>query len=104
MNKKLSGGGWILVDTKLPADGSLNGEQIIIATDQARDATYTVRNVERQGDLTKIYCGPITFVRDFVGGTMEVRTFTLPKSYDKGYLYDFEEGAGFKITSHKVWK
>jgi hypothetical protein len=35
---------------------------------------------------------------------MEVRTFTLPKYYDKGYLYDFEEGAAFKITSHKVWK
>ncbi len=104
MNKELSGGGWLLVDTKLPVDGSLTGEQIIIDTDQARDATYTIRSIERQGDLTKIYCGAITFVRDFAGGTMEVRTFTLPKYYDKGYLYDFEEGAGFRITSHKVWK
>ncbi len=104
INKELTGGGWMLVDTKLPVDGSLVGEQIIIDTDQARDATYTIRNVERQGDLTKIYCGPITFVRDFAGGTMEVRTFTVPKYYDKGYLYDFEEGAGFRITSHKVWK
>jgi len=104
MNRELSGGGWLLVDTKLPLDGSLIGEQIIIDTDQARDATYTIRSIERQGNLTRIYCGPITFVRDFVGGTMEVRTFTLPKCYDKGYLYDFEEGAGFRITSHKLWR
>lgn len=104
MNKELAGGGWLLVYTKLPLDGSLIGEQIIIDTNQARDAAYTIRRIERQGDLTRIYCGPITFVRDFVGGTMEVRTFTLPKCYDKGYLYDFEEGANFKITSHKVWK
>ncbi|MEI6750756.1 MAG: hypothetical protein WCM93_16490 [Bacteroidota bacterium] len=103
MNKELAGGGWMLVDTKLPVDGSLNGEQIIVATDAERDATYTIRSVERQGNLTKVDCGPVSFVRDFVGGTMEVRTFTLPRYYDKGYLYDFEEGAAFKITSHKIW-
>lgn len=104
MNKELSGGGWLLVDAKLPDDGSLNGEQIIIDTDGERDASYTIRKVEKAGNLTKVDCGPISFVRDYKGGTMEVRTFTVPKRYDQGYLYDFEEGAGFKITSHKVWK
>ena len=103
MNKELAGGGWLLVDTALPTDGSLNGEQIIIATDAEKDASYTIRSVERQGNLTKVYCGPISFVRDFVGGKMEVRTFSVPKFYDKGYLYDFEEGSTFRITSHKVW-
>jgi len=103
MNKELAGGGWMLVDTKLPVDGSLNGEQIIVATDTERDATYTIISVEQEGDLTKVYCGPISFIRDYVGGTMEVRTFPVPKYYDKGYLYDFEEGSTFRITSHKVW-
>jgi oligo-alginate lyase len=103
MNRELAGGGWLLVDTKLPADGSLNGEQIIISTDTERDATYTIRSVAREGNLTRINCGPITFVRDYKGGTMEVRTFTVPRDYNKGYLYDFEEGAPFRITSHKVW-
>ena len=93
----------MLVDSKLPADGSLNGEQIIVETETERDASYTIRSVERENGLTKIYCGPISFIRDFKGGTMEVRTFRVPKNYNMGYLYDFEEGAQFRITSHKVW-
>ncbi len=103
MNRELSGGGWLITDIKLPADGSLNGEQIIVATDSQRDASYTIRNIVRENGQTKVYCGPISFVSDFKGGTIEVRTFTVPKSYDQGYLYDFEEGAQFRITSHKVW-
>jgi oligo-alginate lyase len=103
MNKEMGGGGWIMVDKELPTDGSLNGEQIIIATEADRDATYTIRNIEREGNMTKVNCGPITFVRDYKGGTMEVRTFTVPKDYKQGYLYDFEEGAPFSITQHKVW-
>ena len=103
MNKELAGGGWMLVDNRLPADGSLNGEQIIVETDTERDASYTIKSVERENGLTKVYCGPISFVSDFKGGTMEVRTFKVPKSYNLGYLYDFEEGARFRITSHKTW-
>jgi oligo-alginate lyase len=68
MNKELSGGGWLMVDTKLSTDGSLIGEQIIIDTDADRDASYTIRNIERVGDLTKINCGPIAFVRDYARG------------------------------------
>jgi hypothetical protein len=103
MNKELAGGGWLITDAKLPVDGSLNGEQIIIDTESERDASYTIQNVMREGDLTRIDCGSVSFVRDYKGGTMEVRTFTVPRYYDKGYLYDFEEGASFRITSHDVW-
>jgi hypothetical protein len=103
MNKEADGNGWVLVDTKLPLDASLHGRQIIIETDTERDASYTISYVEKQGDLTKIFCGPISFIRGFKGGTMVVRTATVPKTYKEGYLYDFEEGASFKITSHAVW-
>jgi hypothetical protein len=103
MNKEIAGGGWLVTDTKLPADDSLVGEQIIIDTESERDASYTIRSVENIGDQTKIHCGPISFISDYKGGTMEVRTFVVPKDYNKGYIYDFEEGASFRITSHKVW-
>ncbi len=39
---------------------------------------------------------PISFVRGFKGGDMVVRTATVPKDYDQGYFYDFEEGATLK--------
>jgi hypothetical protein len=103
MNKELRGGGWFLVDTKLPEDGSLNGHQIIIENDGDRDACYTIEKIEREGDLTRVYCGPITFVRGYKGGNMVVRTATVPKDYTQGYLYDFEEGATFKINIHEEW-
>lgn len=103
MNKEIAGGGWLVTDTKLPADGSLVGEQIIIETKGERDASYTIRNVEQNGNQTIVHCGPISFISDYKGGTMEVRTFVVPKDYTKGYIYDFEEGASFSITSHKVW-
>jgi len=103
MNKELAGGGWMITDTELPADGSLIGEQIIVDTDNQRDACYTIRNVEQQNGLTLIDCGPISFVQDYKGGTMEVRKFAVPKTYKEGYIYDFEEGAQFRIILHKVW-
>ena len=103
MDKELDGKGWLLVDSELPMDSSLNGQQLIIETDGERDASYTIDHVEKEGNLTKIFCGPISFVRGFKGGDMVVRTATVPKSYTGGYLYDFEEGASFKITSHAVW-
>lgn len=86
MNKELAGGGWIWVDAKLPLDGSLNGETLMIDNDNDRDAAYTIRSVERDGNLTKIYCGPICFVRGQKGGK---------------YMYEFNEGASFKIATHK---
>ncbi|MBE9665498.1 heparinase II/III family protein [Mucilaginibacter boryungensis] len=88
MNKETSGGGWIWVDAKLPVDGTLNGQQIIVDTEYDRDAAYTIRSAARDGNLTKIYCGPICFVRGQKGNK---------------YLYDFDEGAVFKIPLHAAW-
>jgi hypothetical protein len=88
MNKETSGGGYIWVNAKLPIDGSLNGEQLMVATNADRDATYTISKIERDGELSKIYCGDISFVRG--------------QKSDQ-YLYDFETGAEFKIALHKVW-
>jgi hypothetical protein len=103
MNKKLDGKGWLLVDTKLPVDGSLIGRQIIIETKGERDATYTIHDVKREGNLTKILCGQVSFISGFKGGNMVVRTATVPKSYTEGYIYDFEEGATFQIASQAIW-
>lgn len=103
MNKELKGGGWMIVDRKLPTDGSLNGHQIIVETSDDRDASYTIRDIQPEGDATKIFCGPISFVRGYKGGDMVVRTASVPKDYTQGYYYDFEEGATFHITVHKEW-
>ena len=104
MNKELKGGGWLIVDQKLPADGSLIGQQIMIDPAGDRDACYTIRDVRPEGDFTKIFCGPISFVRGYKGGDMVVRRATVPKNYNQGYLYDFEEGASFRISVHEEWK
>lgn len=97
MNKQFEGGGWILVDTALPTDESLIGEQIMIATNGERDATYTIKKIKREGKLTRVYCGSITFVNDIK------KVIDNQSSNETNYLYDFEEGASFKITSHKEW-
>ena len=34
---------------------------------------------------------------------MVVRRTTVPKTYEQGYIYDFEEGASFNIASHATW-
>ncbi|MEX2235717.1 MAG: hypothetical protein WD824_26400, partial [Cyclobacteriaceae bacterium] len=103
MNRELKGGGWLIVDKKLPTDGSLTGQQIVIETTGERDASYTIRDIQREGNETKIFCGPITFVQGYKGGEMVVRTASVPKDYTQGYLYDFEEGAAFQIAVHKEW-
>lgn len=99
MNKMLAGGGWLLVDTALPVDGSLNGQQIIISTEGDRDASYTIRDIKREGKLTKVNCGPISFVTGFKTQTANIQS----SEPSNEYLYDFEEGASFRITSHAVW-
>jgi hypothetical protein len=103
MDKELDDKGWLLVDTKLPTDGSLIGQQIIIETEGERDASYTIHDIQREGNLTKVLCGQLSFVSGFKGGNMVVRTATVPKSYTQGYFYDFEEGASFKIATHTTW-
>lgn len=98
MNKELAGGGWVLVDNQLPTDGSLNGQHLIVSTTGIRDATYAIRDVQKEGRLTKILCGPISFVSDFKksGPGQQISP--------ENFLYEFEEGASFQIPSHAVWE
>jgi len=103
MNKKLDGGGWIWIDAPAPKDGSLVGQHIVIANDNERDATYPILSAERDGELTKLYCGPISFVRGYAGPTAQLRSHPLPRDYGQGFFYDFEEGASFRIPLHRVW-
>ena len=104
MNKKLDGGGWIWIDAPAPGDGSLIGQHIVIQNDNERDASYSILSAEPDGKLTKLYCGPISFVRGYAGPTAAVRGHPLPRAYDKGFLYDFEEGAAFRVPLHQVWQ
>jgi hypothetical protein len=104
MNKELTGGGWLTVDKKLPTDGSLNGHQIMIQTSADRDACYAIHDIQPADNGSKIFCGPITFVRGYKGEEMVVREVTVPRDYSQGYLYDFEEGASFEIPVYEEWK
>jgi hypothetical protein len=102
MNRKLDGGGWIWIDAPAPRD-ALVGQHIFIDNDNERDAAYPIHTAEADGNLTKLYCGPISFVRGYAGPTVSVRGKPLPRDYGQGFLYDFEEGAGFRIPLHRVW-
>lgn len=104
MNRELKGGGWLIVDQALPDDGSLIGAQITIDSSDDRDASYTIRKIESDGNNTRIYCGPISFVRAFKGEQVVIRHAKIPRDYNQGYLYDFEEGAAFRISHHAEWK
>ena len=101
MAKGLAGPGQVWVDADVPTDGSLIGEQLTIANDNDRDACYTIRSVEKDGGLTLIGCGPISFVRGFAGPSIEARSQPMPADYNHGYLYDFNEGAAFQIPSSR---
>jgi len=103
MDKELDDKGWLLVDSNLPIEKNLIGQQIIIETTGERDASYTIHDIQQEGNLIKIFCGPVSFVSGFRGGNMVVRTATVPKSYTQGYSYDFEEGASFKISTHAIF-
>jgi hypothetical protein len=98
MNKNPSGTGWVLVDQILPPNGSLIGEQLIIATNGERDATYTIKSVKREGKYTRIDCGPITFAMG-----LKSNPSADPKNPYSNYIYEFEEGAAFSIPTHTEW-
>lgn len=104
MNKSLTGGGWIDVDTDLPADATLVGKQIIIANHNERDACYAIYSVTRAGNHSRINCGPICFVRGYRGPTIQLRGQTMPADYSHGYLYDFDSGDSFQIPLSKTWR
>ncbi len=98
MNKETGGDGWLLVDAKLPIDKRSVGEQIIIGTKGERDASYRIHDVRKEGKFTRISCGPVTFVTQFKAGDATA------KGGAREYVYDFEEGASFKIASHTLWE
>ena len=79
--------GRVWVDTELPSDGSLIGGEIHIDNDQESNACYTIHDVEREGDRTRIDCGEVCFVRRFQD----------PLNYGKGYVHNFEVGAAWLI-------
>ena len=90
MDRDLIDDGRIWVEAELPTGDTLVGQQIVIENDGARNACYTIERVERDGDLTMLSLGDVSFVRDFVDRS----------DYSKGYVYDFEEGAAFTIPHH----
>ncbi|WP_340381454.1 heparinase II/III family protein [Daejeonella sp.] len=94
MNKETSGGGWIIVDQKLPEGETLKGEQIFVNTDGERDASYTIVDVKREGEFSRVVCGPISFVSGMKADS---------PAGSHNYRYDFEQGAEFTITSHSEW-
>jgi len=91
MHRGLSGEGLVWVDTPLPVGDALAGQQMIIDNDRVRNATYTIQSVEADGDLYRVHLGDVTFVRGYQD----------PNDYDAGFVYNFEEGAGF-IIPHLV--
>jgi hypothetical protein len=103
MNRELTGGGWLCVDTPLPTDGSLTGRLLIVANDGERDAAYLIHGVGREGALSRIDCGPMAFVRGYRGPRAMVRTERMPVDYGGGYEFDFEPGATFTIPLGAAW-
>lgn len=100
MSRDLAGGGVLWIDTEIPAGADVVGQCLHVDNQNERDATYVIRGVSRDGTLTKLDCGPISFVRGYAGETMKLRGQTLPADYSRGYLYDFEPGAAFRIPLH----
>ena len=98
MYKGLGGEGWILVNSRRAIDKSMVGEQIVIETTGARDASYRIHDIKKEGNLTRVFCGPITFVSNIKNGGSK-NNGTAPENRQ----YDFEEGAAFRIATHAVW-
>jgi hypothetical protein len=91
MDRGLVERGHVWVDTELPTDGSLTGSQLIIANDGELNACYTIEGVVEEEGLFRIDCGEVSFVRRFKD----------TKDYDKGYVYNFEEGDAWVIP-HQI--
>ncbi|MFT3789378.1 MAG: heparinase II/III family protein [Tepidisphaeraceae bacterium] len=101
MNRDLAGGGWMIVDAKLPE--SVVGEHIMIDSNTDRNPCYKIEKAEKIEGGTRIDCGPISFVQKYLGPTITIRSQVVPKDYTGGFSYDFEEGDTFRIPMHAVW-
>lgn len=103
-DKKNDGGGWLLVDARLPTDGSLIGRQIIIEAAGKRDASYKIRDVQSAGNLTKIFCGNSSFISGIKSDVQGKDNLNSTARAYAQYLYDFQNGASFKIDSYAIWE
>lgn len=103
MNRDLVGGGWIGLRADQPIDERVVGQTIRIENENERDACYVIERVESAGDHARIYCGAVSFVRDYASPTMTLRGQTVPAHYDGGFRHDFEIGARFTIPLHREW-
>lgn len=101
MYKGLGGEGWILVNSKQPIGKNLIGEQIVIETTGTRDASYQIRDIRKEGNQTRILCGPVTFVSNIKTGGVDKNGTVAANAQSR--QYDFEEGASFKIATHAYW-
>jgi oligo-alginate lyase len=87
MDKGLVAKGHVWVDTPLPTQSALAGQQMIIQNDGFRNACYTIEDVVQDGDLYKVCLGDVCFVRNYQD----------PQNYQGGFVYNFDEGASFFI-------
>lgn len=87
MDRDLKTHACLWTKTPLPTDGTLVGAAIIIANDRRQNACYTIAGIAKDGDLYKVDCGEVCFIRGFVDNT----------DYSKGYTYNFEPGAAWAI-------
>jgi hypothetical protein len=89
LDDDMTGHGFLWVDTPLPVDGSLAGAEIVIANDRKRNAVYRIASVERDGNLFRIDCGDVSFIRGFKD----------PADYGQGYVTNFQQGAEWIIPN-----
>ncbi len=98
MSKEVKGDGWILIDRPISDKEDLSGAYIVIKNSTDRDATYPIQRAEAVGNQTKLYCGPIHFIKGYKGNRAVTRKSLVPERYDLGFDYDFEEGDVFEIS------
>ena len=83
MHREETGPAWIDVRGDLPAGTALNGAQLRVHNDGARDACYTVEEVvERPNGTLRVDLGDTTFVRGLASD----------QDYSRGYVTNFESG------------
>lgn len=87
MDRELKTHACLWTRTPLPTDGTLIGSEIIVANDRKLNACYTIAGIQKDGDLYKVDCGEVCFVRGFVDD----------RDYSQGYTYNFTEGAEWAI-------
>jgi len=87
MDRDADGEGYVWVRGDIPDGAKLEGRHIVIQNDRVQNACYQIRSAERDGELWKLSCGDVSFIRGYVDAA----------DYGKGFAYNFEEGAAFSI-------